>query len=451
MTDTSTSADFSSVGDSADTSTDAAPSQADSFDEGDGDYESLPDYGEIDELDEGDADYASLPDYCGQADLDPELSYDELPDPDQADPSTEPQPWAPDETVHLHADDSPGGPPGTSPEVEAARGEVAQAIEQGERQQEARDSVDAAYAQAEADGVPPNTIEQFEAEAQQAIDDAPSTTGAKEVEFEEPGPAKEVEFQDPGIAEEKAATPEAIPEPRLQDGLTPEQPAERGVPEGVPDRSDSQGGDASTPSGDAHPGNSDDWNANDYAIGTPDASNQADAVAHSDASDAAMFDSQVDACVRAADEVGASRESWDGMTMNERADVLADLEASMADATGRPGAEVRFEPLGPGEWGVFNPNTNEMTINADKLADPDNFGELVDTVAHEGRHAYQDFALRNPDAHADKEQLARWADNCEPGRYIRFEDDPEGYRNQPIEADAWDFGARVRAGIEGDE
>ena len=54
MTDTSTSADFSRVGDSADTSAEAAPSQADSYDEGDGDYESLPDYGEIDELDEGD-------------------------------------------------------------------------------------------------------------------------------------------------------------------------------------------------------------------------------------------------------------------------------------------------------------------------------------------------------------------------------------------------------------
>lgn len=212
MTDTSTSADFSSVGDSADTSTDAAPSQADSYDEGDGDYESLPDYGEIDELDEGDADYASLPDYGGQDDLDPELSYDELPDPDQADPSSEPQPWAPDETVQLHADDSPGGPPDNSSAVEAARGEVAQAIDQSERQQEARDAVDAAFAQAEADGVPPNTIEQFEAEAQQAIDDAPSDTGAKEVEFKESNPTYEADPQAPDMANRYEPTEASDPE-----------------------------------------------------------------------------------------------------------------------------------------------------------------------------------------------------------------------------------------------
>jgi hypothetical protein len=233
VTDTSTSADFSSVADSADSSAEAAPSQADSFDEGDGDYDSLPDYGETAGLDEGDADYDSLPDYGADDGLkDPELSYDELPGPDQPDPSSEPQPWAPDETVQLHPDESSGdlsgsssspsdhpgspsdqpptlhdgssAPPaqGDSQEVDAARGELAQAYEQAEREQEARDALDAAYAQAEADGVPPNSIEQFDADAQQAIDEAPSDTGAKQLEFKEPGPPKEVEFKEPSQAKE---------------------------------------------------------------------------------------------------------------------------------------------------------------------------------------------------------------------------------------------------------
>lgn len=214
MTDTSTSADFSSVADSADTSTEAAPSQADSFDEGDNDYESLPDYGEVDELDEGDADYASLPDHGAPDDLDPELSYDTLPD-HAADTSTEPQPWAQGETIQLSNGDSPpavsNAPDG--PEVEAARAGVAEALDAGERQeaarvevreafdagerqQTARDAVDAAYAQAASDGVPPNSPEGFEAEAQRAIDEAPSDTGAKQVEFQDPT---------------EASSPEAVP------------------------------------------------------------------------------------------------------------------------------------------------------------------------------------------------------------------------------------------------
>ena len=199
MTETATGADTSSSTDSADTSTDAAPVQADTYDEGDSDYESLHDYGETGDLDEGDTDYDSLPDYGTDSGLDdPELSYDDLPDP-AADTTSEPQSWEPGEPVQLHGEgpstvDSEGH---DSPAVEAARVDVEQALEQAARQDEAREAVDAAYAQAEADGSPANTKEQFEADAQRAIDEAPTDTGAKEVEFKEPGPAKQVEFVDP--------------------------------------------------------------------------------------------------------------------------------------------------------------------------------------------------------------------------------------------------------------
>lgn len=205
MTETSTSADSSSSADSADTSTESAPVQADSYDEGDSDYDSLPDYGEVDDLDEGDTDYDSLPDYGADSGLeDPELSYDDLPDP-AADTASEPQLWEPDETIQVQGEgtSAPGDSPGhEDPAVEAAGSDVEQALEQGERQDEARQAVDAAYDKAEAEGLPPNTKEQFEADAQRAIDEAPTETGAKQVEFKEPGPAKEAEAQDPGPAKE---------------------------------------------------------------------------------------------------------------------------------------------------------------------------------------------------------------------------------------------------------
>lgn len=196
MTETATGADTSSSTDSADTSMDAAPVQADTYDEGDSDYGSLPDYGEIGDLDEGDTDYDSLPDYGADSDLDdPALSYDELPDP-AAEVTAEPQSWEPGETVQVHGEgSSPVDSDGhDSAEVEAARADVEQALEQGARQDEAREAVDAAYAQAEADGLPANTKEQFEADAERAIDEAPSDTGAEQVEYKAPDSVEEAEL-----------------------------------------------------------------------------------------------------------------------------------------------------------------------------------------------------------------------------------------------------------------
>lgn len=131
-----------------------------------------------------------------------------------SDGTTHPQDWGEDEEIELHADQPPDSvtpvaesTASESPQADAARNGVAEAISAGERQETAREAVDAAYAQAEADGVPPNTIEQVEARAQQAIDDAPSDTGAKEVEFKEPGPPKEVEFKEPTAAASRDAGP----------------------------------------------------------------------------------------------------------------------------------------------------------------------------------------------------------------------------------------------------
>jgi len=233
VTETTTSADSGSSIDSADASAESVPIQADSYDEGDSDYDSLPDFGEIDDLDEGDTDYDSLPDYGADSGLDdPELSYDDLPDP-AADTASEAQSWEPGETVQVQGEreSAPTGGSGPDgPAADAARGQVEQALDQGEREAEAREAVDAAYAKAEADGLPPNTKEQFEVDAQRAIDEAPTDTGAKQVEFKEPGPAKEVEFKEPDPAKEvEFQDPTDASQPDQND--TPEAPAEVHTPE----------------------------------------------------------------------------------------------------------------------------------------------------------------------------------------------------------------------------
>lgn len=74
------------------------------------------------------------------------------------------------------------------------------------------------------------------------------------------------------------------------------------------------------------------------------------------------------------------------------------------------------------------------------------FGSASDnanTLAHEGYHAYQDYAERHSDLHADQAQLERWMNNDAEGNYIPYEQDPEGYAAQPVEADAFAYGDRV--------
>lgn len=128
----------------------------------------------------------------------------DLPPKSVKDASVQPQVWRQGEVVQPRTEQGPlsselpgESPAGEAPEVEAARIDVQDALDQGARVQEARDEVDAALNRAEADGLAPNTREQFEAEFQEKMDEAPTNQDAKQVEFQEPGPAKQVEFEAP--------------------------------------------------------------------------------------------------------------------------------------------------------------------------------------------------------------------------------------------------------------
>jgi len=73
--------------------------------------------------------------------------------------------------------------------------------------------------------------------------------------------------------------------------------------------------------------------------------------------------------------------------------------------------------------------------------------EVVNTLAHEDYHAYQEWAMDHPDVHPNPEQVEAWRENRE--NYVSFEEDPVLYREQPIEADAWEYGDRISARLYG--
>ena len=149
--------------------------------------------------------------------------------------------------------------------------------------------------------------------------------------------------------------------------------------------------------------------------------------------DATGFDhvDEVAGTVAAWSETNGS--DWEGMNPTQRAMALNRLEISCARDQGRPPAEVRFEDLSaPSDSsnvalaGEFNRETGVLRIDSGL-----NYGEAVSTTLHEGRHAYQWWAVES--ASGDP-RAGVWEENMND--YCSPDEDLAAYEAQPVEADA---------------
>ena len=142
-----------------------------------------------------------------------------------------------------------------------------------------------------------------------------------------------------------------------------------------------------------------------------------------------------------------SHKNWDSLSLEDKKSAVQALENDFAYQQGRPAKQVLFEPLDDGRYGGWNQGLDRIRLNENLLthgnlynADgidpmPDANMQIFDTIAHEGYHAYQSYALKYPFVHDDKAQLREWALN--EGKYFRSGDE---YLIQPQERDAWAFG-----------
>ena len=98
----------------------------------------------------------------------------------------------------------------------------------------------------------------------------------------------------------------------------------------------------------------------------------------------------------------------------------------------------------PGVYGGYVRGEG-IVLGQEHLASND-IREITDTIVHEGRHAYQDHAVQTPGFLADTELTESWRDNWD--NYLTAEEyGQELYASQPIEADAWEYGARITDAI----
>lgn len=151
---------------------------------------------------------------------------------------------------------------------------------------------------------------------------------------------------------------------------------------------------------------------------------------------------------------GTRFEDWKCLTPTERLETLQKVENAAAKIEHRPICDVKGESLGEGHLGYYNPKDNTITINTDYLNDSyPGYKESLDTIIHEGRHAYQHYNVDQRQVHPSEGDCANWRENLHDnmwgifpenyGYQIAEEVGFQQYWMQPVEADARAFATDV--------
>lgn len=140
------------------------------------------------------------------------------------------------------------------------------------------------------------------------------------------------------------------------------------------------------------------------------------------------------------------KDRWEEMTDTGKIQALQAVENKMAFESGRLPCPVVGRFLYTGDAGIvlgsYSREERMILINTSQF-DPDaKYGkeELVKACLHEGRHAFQHQVCEGLAVHKDPEEVKIWRDNLK--NYVSFDENPRGYVQQPVEADARTFADR---------
>ena len=149
--------------------------------------------------------------------------------------------------------------------------------------------------------------------------------------------------------------------------------------------------------------------------------------------------------------------NWQHLERSEKVDVLNQLETKIASIEHRPPCPIKDVKLKPGLWGGYNPVTKTIDINRDYIdksgKDYYFYSEIVDTLVHEGRHAYQDYNVNERIVHPRHSEVESWSDTMAGGKWGYWGDCSNElgqrlYEQQSVEIDARNFAADVISRME---
>ncbi len=145
-----------------------------------------------------------------------------------------------------------------------------------------------------------------------------------------------------------------------------------------------------------------------------------------------------------------SQENWDKASVEERKQILQDYMREVIRIYGLQDVDeqISWDPNAKYTnnsiaWGYYTHDFHRVTLNEQALTDSvgswDSYN-LLATVSHELRHAYQHEAIDHPTRYmVSQETIDAWRNNFAPGNYIDSNVDYPGYRNQVVEVDARNF------------
>ncbi|HUW64046.1 MAG TPA: hypothetical protein VMW83_05030 [Spirochaetia bacterium] len=125
---------------------------------------------------------------------------------------------------------------------------------------------------------------------------------------------------------------------------------------------------------------------------------------------------------------------WQLLDISERRMALEEIENMIAQSQNRPSCDVCFITMKGHLSGYYHGGS--IYLNA-LLIEQDQPKPAIETVLHEGRHAYQHYATNHPGFHKNEAEVVIWRNNLK--NYITPEVHLMKYFSQPVEVDARDF------------
>lgn len=144
-------------------------------------------------------------------------------------------------------------------------------------------------------------------------------------------------------------------------------------------------------------------------------------------------------------------ENWQELSIEQRTEALNSFENEIAKIEMRNTMPVEHENLGPGVYGYYDGTkvvVSDAQIGSNNYAD---YREVLDTLLHEGRHAYQSYNLDVRQTEQSDALVDAWRVNVKRLGYdsastydIMFATRGfQRYYTQPIEVDARHFAETV--------
>ena len=160
-------------------------------------------------------------------------------------------------------------------------------------------------------------------------------------------------------------------------------------------------------------------------------------------------------------------DKWVTLSIEQKAKLLNDIEQNIASIEHRPALRVELEDLEPRSFGYQDQDNHKIVLNSRMVGfnSVPMHREVIDTIVHEGRHAYQHYHVDVKCIHESAAEVATWRENFYDPEYkyyqstgqrimIRYNDgsvhnvDFRLYYQQPVETDARNFAKDVMIRLE---